>query len=797
MSAVPALQRLQAEEEPLQGKFVKQLQAEEEDLPLQGKFKPIQLASEQEEDLLQGKFVTQLQAEEEELPLQGKFILQKAAMPEEELPVQGRFKPFQLKSLDDGDVQLKQTPFQLKGNNTGMPDTLKSGLESMSGFDLSDVKVHHNSDKPAQLNAHAYAQGSEIHLAPGQEKHLPHEAWHVVQQRQGRVQPTMQMKQGVPVNDDPGLEKEADVMGAQALQMKSKSSTTNFSAFASSTVQRTTVKVSTPKDRKDFEDTEDLITGYLGERPTDLKGTELFAPTGGRMNIWGHMSDTAVGGFSHEDLATEMIANGYRSSAEIRLIGCNKQGDASLIGPKKLWNALFSQLSEIILAGRRPKVPMVYATMGPLYTGDDGVAEENKWFVTPKNSSEEDRLRESQSGDDDDDDDEDSYDREYLIIDTIIKEDEALKNMKRKDAETKIKKENLGGYTEKIEIAYTQHIKDQELSVENSVKAHYYKKQGKGPKYPSIFKKDPEHKGRWTWNDMAWTSYSGEKKAEEPAQLKVDSSPTATAVSNIVQLFDDKKETKHIGEDAGKWRLSFPWSTSQKRRDAVVKNILKEAFTLLSSNKVSLVSVTGATGSELLPRGKDLKDRTYTVRINEANPWGDGNAEFDSTEHRVRSIILHELIHVSSDQTYRLNESYDSNIRAYNVDNQYERLSSVNMNIAATRIEGIQTLVNADPAFNDDEKEYVNFRLNRAMEWDRELDTVLSELVYYFDLENIPATSPTSIAVTNYAEERYNIRSQREGPIAEKDRMLTEKVKKQIWNDTLFAVNGDPAYLMS
>lgn len=40
-------------------------------------------------------------------------------------------------------------------------------------------------------------------------------------QQQGRVKPAMQMKQGVPVNDDAGLEKEADVMGGKALQMKS------------------------------------------------------------------------------------------------------------------------------------------------------------------------------------------------------------------------------------------------------------------------------------------------------------------------------------------------------------------------------------------------------------------------------------------------------------------------------------------------------------------------------------------------------------------------------------------------
>ncbi|CAD0009123.1 eCIS core domain-containing protein [Flavobacterium salmonis] len=113
------------------------------------------------------------------------------------------------------------TPIQRKKNNTGLPDNLKSGIENLSGHSMGDVKVHYNSDKPAQLNAHAYAQGTNIHVASGQEKHLPHEAWHVVQQKQGRVKPTLQMKEKVSVNNDKGLEKEADVMGAKALQMKS------------------------------------------------------------------------------------------------------------------------------------------------------------------------------------------------------------------------------------------------------------------------------------------------------------------------------------------------------------------------------------------------------------------------------------------------------------------------------------------------------------------------------------------------------------------------------------------------
>ena len=122
----------------------------------------------------------------------------------------------QLHAIANGGGAEGASTFQQPKNNTGLPDQLKSGIESLGGYSMDDVRVHYNSSKPAQLQAHAYAQGTEIHIAPGQEKHLPHEAWHVVQQKQGRVKPTLQMK-GIAINDDSALEKEADVMGAKAM----------------------------------------------------------------------------------------------------------------------------------------------------------------------------------------------------------------------------------------------------------------------------------------------------------------------------------------------------------------------------------------------------------------------------------------------------------------------------------------------------------------------------------------------------------------------------------------------------
>ncbi len=112
----------------------------------------------------------------------------------------------------DHAVRLNQ-----RGGRPGLPAQLQAGIERLSGLAMDDVRVHYGSSRPAPLGAEAFAQGSDIHLAPGKEHHLPHEAWHVAQQKQGRVRATTQVG-GMPVNNDAGLESEADTMGARALR---------------------------------------------------------------------------------------------------------------------------------------------------------------------------------------------------------------------------------------------------------------------------------------------------------------------------------------------------------------------------------------------------------------------------------------------------------------------------------------------------------------------------------------------------------------------------------------------------
>lgn len=180
--------------------------------------------------------IASLQRQADESPVQRRLgDLQRMAVQriEDEEMLQGKSKTGGLEAVqrmeDEEMLQgkaapggLAQAPVQRQdAAGGGLPGPLRAGIETLSGYDMSDVKVHFNSTEPAQLNAHAYAQGTDIHLASGQERHLGHEAWHVVQQKQGRVQPTMDLG-GVAINDSAALESEADAMGERALQTKPK-----------------------------------------------------------------------------------------------------------------------------------------------------------------------------------------------------------------------------------------------------------------------------------------------------------------------------------------------------------------------------------------------------------------------------------------------------------------------------------------------------------------------------------------------------------------------------------------------
>lgn len=135
----------------------------------------------------------------------------------------GEQESMQLKEASSGGMEMSGAPDDSSSGSGGLPPAIQAKMEGSFGQDFSGVNIHQNSSQATQAGALAYTQGSDVHFAPGQFKPetqggqelIGHELTHVVQQQQGTVKPTTQMK-GMAINDDKSLEKEADVMGAKA-----------------------------------------------------------------------------------------------------------------------------------------------------------------------------------------------------------------------------------------------------------------------------------------------------------------------------------------------------------------------------------------------------------------------------------------------------------------------------------------------------------------------------------------------------------------------------------------------------
>lgn len=111
--------------------------------------------------------------------------------------------------LDEAAWAAKIQGSEQKPNTTGIPNKLKKKIEQESGFDLSKVRVHYNSDEPMKVGALAYTKGLDIYIGTGNEKYLEHELRHVVQQMKGEAKATETIN-GKKVDSSDKMEKEAN-----------------------------------------------------------------------------------------------------------------------------------------------------------------------------------------------------------------------------------------------------------------------------------------------------------------------------------------------------------------------------------------------------------------------------------------------------------------------------------------------------------------------------------------------------------------------------------------------------------
>lgn len=192
-----------------------------------------------------------------EKTLQGKFKSPNPLQFKNPRGIQKSFPapPLQLKTntIQKQEEEQEEQPIQQKSTNpNGLPNTIQTQMENALGADFSSVNIHTNSQSATDVGALAYTQGNDVHFAPGQynpetnsgQELIGHELTHVVQQREGRVQPTTQAA-GLPLNDDKGLEAEADEGGRKVVQGRfDRKSSTTFNN--TSQVPKASIQMSIP-----------------------------------------------------------------------------------------------------------------------------------------------------------------------------------------------------------------------------------------------------------------------------------------------------------------------------------------------------------------------------------------------------------------------------------------------------------------------------------------------------------------------------------------------------------------------
>jgi hypothetical protein len=234
------------------------------------------------------------------------------------------------------DGLLQREPIQNRENTTGMPDEIKTKMEKAFNTDFSGIKIHANSQKAPEVGALAYTQGNDVHFAPGQfmpktssgQQLLGHELAHVEQQRAGKVKPTNRVA-GLPVNDDPALEREADAMGGKAAQMKLQEAITKSSKMA---VQKKNSTNHLPEDTK----SNAIIQNKLELDSDDSKADDIDGHESGKENKARWPKKGELKGKAESEFESAIKGNKELESIYYGNISVQKKKNTSLVNQEVL-----------------------------------------------------------------------------------------------------------------------------------------------------------------------------------------------------------------------------------------------------------------------------------------------------------------------------------------------------------------------------------------------------------------------------------------------------------------------------
>jgi hypothetical protein len=212
-----------------------------------------------------------------------------------------------------------------------LPTAVRTKMEASFGADFSNVRIHED-NRADNFGARAYAQGDNVHMAPGQydpagargQELIGHELTHVVQQRQGRVAGA-QGKDATVVRDE-ALENEADTQGALAARGQPTGMTGGASGGGAAVQLKTVVQLDGPPIRA-------VAASHTFAVPTVTDLNTLPDPTSRNhvINQTYHMIDTAMSGYLGDPLVSNWFTFGQHASREAGTQIRNLQGGLAVL----------------------------------------------------------------------------------------------------------------------------------------------------------------------------------------------------------------------------------------------------------------------------------------------------------------------------------------------------------------------------------------------------------------------------------------------------------------------------------
>jgi hypothetical protein len=200
----------------------------------------------------------------------------------------------------------------------------------------------------------------------------------------------------------------------------------------------------------------------------------------------------------------------------------------------------------------------------------------------------------------------------------------------------------------------------------------------------------------------------------------------------VQRAFD--KELKALGLDA------------QTMDDPLLQQILAEVLGTKATLNVPVKS--GPSMYESEATRKDFAKGQYQVVI-------DPKQTQDPLKRQ--SYILHELMHVSADRRYAVNQQLGGSSFQNLVATEYGEQDIENDTIVRL-LTDLDKIVRTDQALKKGERAYLQGRVDRMSNTTTELDTVSSELLYYVTKMGLDKGSDTYKAIRNLAEWTYRRR---------------------------------------